>query len=526
MDENEEIQDLEPAVPAEDAGSPAAPVEDAVPVEDATPVETAAPLETTSQVPAPAAAPQAPAREHHEEESTGGVSFRTQGERNDGSAELVVSPDGMLVEASFFPAMGEGKPLSPDDVKNLLAGLGIVAGILWDEIAEAVMRCNLDRRILHGVVVARGFLPVPEIPPHAALEPKFRRTGPLVDENVQRVDFRELSGVFVVRKDEAIARIIPRREGAPGSDVRGAEVPYPRESPENYVAGRNVVQREDRLASAVDGRLLVTGNRLDVDEVLLIKGGVDYHTGHIAFPGDVVIEGQVRDGFRVRSGGSIVCKTTLDAFDVEAKKNLECPQGIIGRARAQIRVGGDLNAKYVQNCKVAVRGNVRVPTAIVNSKILCLGMIDLGDKGVVMGGELHALHGLRCGRLGNQAMQRTVVRAGIDFTVEQRLAQANERMRLISARSRQIEAAGRSRPGPELERARAEIAKAADAVRALITELLGKLDADDSAVIEAKGEIFPGVVIEICRVSIVVGEKLKAGTFKLDKAAGRIVIGK
>jgi uncharacterized protein (DUF342 family) len=455
------------------------------------------------------------------------LSYRTQGARNDGMVEIAIESDGMLATASFYPPTGEGLPLSVDYVRELLARLGVVSGVLWDEIGDVVMRCNLERKIIRGMAVARGTAPVAEVPEHAALEPRFRRTGPLVGRDVQRVDFRELSSFFVVHVDETIARIVPRKAGVPGSDVHGSSIPYPRESPENVSAGRNVVQREDRLAAAVDGRLIISeSRRLDVDEVLIVKGGVDYHTGHIAFPGDVIIDGAVRDGFRVHSGGSIVCKATLDAFDVDAKKDLSCPQGIIGRRRAQVRVGGELSAKYIQNCKVAVRGNVNVAAAIVNSRVLCLGTVDLGDKGVVMGGEVHALHGLRCGRLGNQALQRTLVLVGTDFAVQQRLAQANERIRLIAARSRQIEAAAKAHPGAEVERAKAEIAKAAAQARDQVASLLGKLDADDSAVVEVAGEIFPGVVIEICRVSITVDQPLKACKFHLDKAAGRIVVEK
>ena len=149
----------------------------------------------------------------------------------------------------------------------------------------------------------------------------------------------------------------PKRPGQPGKDVHGKETPFARESPENCAAGRNVERRGDELVATVDGRLAIEGGRADVDEVLLVKGEVDFHTGHIVFPGDVVIEGAVHDGFKVWSGGSIVCKSTMDAFDVNAKKDLTCAQGIIGRRRGEVRVGGELNAKYVQNCRVAARGD-------------------------------------------------------------------------------------------------------------------------------------------------------------------------
>lgn len=463
-------------------------------------------------------------------QSTGALEFgdtvhlRQTGNGIDGYVEASIAADGMSALATFFPPRGEGLPIDRDYVRQLLLRLGVSFGIMEDVIDEAVMKCNLDRHLLRDIVVAKGRPPVAEIPEHTELESRFKRTGPLVSDKVMQVDFRELASYYIVHKDEIIATIIPRSQGTPGSDVRGRETPYPRESPESWQAGRNVERRGDKLVAAVDGRLAIGSGKLDVDEVMLIKGGVDFHTGHIVFPGDVIIEGMVHDGFKVHSGGSIVCKATMDAFDVNAKKDLVCSQGIIGRRRGQVRVGGELKAKYIQNCKVACRGSAHVSSALVNTKLFTLGMLDMGDKGVIMGGEVFATHGIRCGRLGNQAFQRTSVHAGTDFTVQQRLDQANEKMRLLSARSRQIEEAAIAHPSPMADRARAEIAKLSDEVRCEISDLLSKLDADENAVVDVKGDIFPGVVIEICRVSIVVEEPLHACKFRLDKTAGRIVI--
>jgi uncharacterized protein len=454
------------------------------------------------------------------------VSFQSQAGPVDGIVEVSVAPDAMSASASFFPPRGDGLPIESSLVYELLRRVGVVSGLLEEAITEATMSCNLDRRSLRDVLVARGTEPVQELPEHASIEPKFRLQGPRVDESVQRVDFRELATLFIVRKDETIATIVPKRPGVPGADVRGKETPFSKESPETVAAGRNVARREDKLVATVDGRLAFESGRADVDEVLLVKGGVDFHTGHILFPGDVVIEGAVHDGFKIWSGGSIVCKSTVDAFDINAKKDLTCAQGIIGRRQGQVRVGGDLRAKYVQNCRVAVRGDAKIASAIVNSRFYTLGTLDMGDKGVIMGGEVFATHGLRCGRLGNEAFQATRIHAGIDFTVRQRLDQANDRMRLLSARARQVDQAAAAHPGPQADKAREDFAKALEKLRAEITELLGSLDVDDNAVVEVRSEIFPGVVVDICRISIVVEEKLHACRFRLDKAAGRLLIEK
>jgi uncharacterized protein (DUF342 family) len=456
--------------------------------------------------------------------SEANLGFRSGGTRNDGSAELVVSEDGMLVEAALFPALGEGLPISRDYIASLLSRIGATCGVLWENIDEALLRANLDRHVMRNVVVARGTPPVKEIPEHAELEEKFRRSGPLVPENVQRVDFREMGSVHVVKAGEIVARTVAGIAGRPGTDVFGRSVPFARETVQSVTLGKNIERRGELFVSTVDGRLLVSGDRIDVDQVLVVKGAVDFSTGHIVFPGDVVIDGVIRDGFKVWSGGTIVCKSTMDAFDVNAKKDLVCTQGIIGRRRAQIRVGGELKAKFVQNCRVAVRGDVHVVTAVVNCRLYSLGKVDLGEKGVLMGGEVFAVHGLRCGRLGNQARQRTMVHVGTDFTVQQRLDQANERIRLLSGRSRQLDAMAAGRSKAEFDHVRADIAKAAAEQSSLISSLLGQLDADDSGIVDVRAEVFPGVVIEICRISITIEEHMKACRFRLDKTAGRIVV--
>ncbi len=451
------------------------------------------------------------------------VTFRSPAEAGDAYAEVVIADDCMSVIAQLHPPAETGKPLGSETLAELLARLGVSHGVLWDEIGEALMRCNLERIPVRNLVIARGSLPVDEVPAHAELEPRFRKSGPLTPTDASRVDYKQLSSLTVVKKGETLARVFAKVEGQPGIDVRGRETPFARRSVESFVPGKNASLVDDRIEASVDGLLAVNGQRLDIEEILIVKGDVDYHTGHIVFPGDVVLEGRVGDGFKVWSGGSIVCKSTLDAFDVNAKKNLLCAQGVIGRRQGHIRVGGEFRARFVQNCKLAARGDVLVATAIVGSRVYSLGKVDLGDKGVVMGGEVFAVHGLRTGRIGNEAHQRTVIHVGTDFTVQQQLDQANERLRALSLKARKAAEAAAQRPSPGLARLREELDKAMVELSSMIGRLLLALDADEDALVEAYGDIFPGVVIEICRIRIEIDEPLKSCRFRLDKAAGRIV---
>jgi hypothetical protein len=452
------------------------------------------------------------------------ISIRGNTYAGDGRVEIRVAEDWMTAWATFSPPADNGRPITREMVAELLLRVGVTEGVLWDDIAEAMLECNLERHYLRDRIVAEGLLPEEEVPEHAAIEERFARKSQMASAEAIKVDFRELSSLPVVKKDEVLARLIPKSEGRLGKDIRGKELVAPRRSVENWLAGKNVAAGEGGLRAIVDGLLVKSERTLSVEEIFLVKGGVDFHTGHIVFPGDVVIEGRVGDGFKVWSGANIVCKTTLDAFDVNAKKDLFCQQGIIGRRRGQVRVGGQLGAKFIENCRVAARGDIHVTSAIMGSRVYTLGLVDLGDKGVIMGGETWAVHGVKAARLGNQAKQRTVIHVGIDFTVQQRLDQANERLRVITLRSQQIDGFAASHPDIEPGRLHHEAARSLEETQNLIMKLLGSLDADDGAVVEVKGEIFPGTVIDICRVEISVDQLLKACRFRLDKAAGRIVI--
>ena len=152
------------------------------------------PAQSPGETPAPAAAPEADGSL----DMGGALSFQGSAGVSDGVVDVSVAGDGMSATATFFPPRGDGLPIEPSVVQELLRRIGVVWGILEDAITEAVMSCNLDRRILRDVVVAKGSAPVSEVPEHASLEPKFRRMGPQVSSEVQRVDFRELATMFIV----------------------------------------------------------------------------------------------------------------------------------------------------------------------------------------------------------------------------------------------------------------------------------------------------------------------------------------
>lgn len=459
----------------------------------------------------------------HPPESHGLASRPDPRKGQDARAEIRISEDGMEAVADFYPPRGSGEPLSRQWLFEQLAAFNVVKGYDEEAITKALETCNLERKNALGVKVARGKAPVDEIPERIELEPKFRGSGPKLDQDAIRIDFREISAFVMVAKDETIGRRLPDQPGEEGYDVRGTPKGFGKKQGSAYELGDKVKQVGDEIRADADGRFVCAGKRLCVEEVLEVREKVDYHTGNIAFPGNILIGGGIEPGFKVFSGASIICKNTIDATDINAKKDLIVQGGIVGRPPARVRVGGRLEARFVENCRIAVREDALVANAVLNSHIYALGKFAMGDKGRISGGEVWATRGFKASILGSPTGLPMSVTCGVDFTIKQKVDFIKERLRVLVAKALRAEGLARTKASPALDAIRREIAAMQEQLLSNLAILEPQMDSCPEATVEVKGEIYPGVTIAICRCAMTVAETLKAMRFTADHASGRIV---
>jgi uncharacterized protein (DUF342 family) len=261
---------------------------------------------------------------------------------------------------------------------------------------------------------------------------------------------------------------------------------------------------------------------INISESLAIKGPVGYSTGNIIFPGDIAIEGPVSDGFKIYSGGSVTIKQTFDVSDTVTKNNLTVAGGIIGRGNAKLKVGGTLRTKFIENCRVACRKSVVVDLEIINSHVFTLESVEMGEKGRIVGGEIYAARGVRTGNIGKKTGKAARIHCGVDFTLEREREKGNSLLRMVSLRIGRLNELLKA---PETddekkEKIRALLQKLEEQQKKVmdrITELLGKGNIYKDAVVEVKGEIVQGTLIEICQTALFVSEPLKKVRIRLDK---------
>ncbi|HUX20978.1 MAG TPA: FapA family protein [Spirochaetia bacterium] len=443
----------------------------------------------------------------------------------DARVEIHVSIDDMLSTGDFFPPIAGGKKLDLGEIEKLLAGKGIVYGVSWENVRDAVLRCNTDGIEIDGVVVAEGKKPVPETPEHLIVNRRLIEPPPPVPLDGARVEHKERSPFVLVQKGEILAKRIPRQKGESGWTVYGKELTSTSKLMVGLSPGKNTEEGPDGIFAARSGRFILEKKSFFVTPLLEIQNDVDYSTGHIDFDGDIVIRGDVKDGFNIKATGSIYCSKTVSASHVQCEGDLIINRGIIGRQSGEVRVGGAIKCKYIEHCYVESIGPISTTVGMMNSVVKTNDRFETGARGIVVGGKLFAQNGVSVTQLGTSMGPSTEVYCGIDHTVQSRLEWIRDRNLELATRLTEVRAKVKSKGDPtgklvELEK---RLREAVSKLNTMSMALVGHLDMNEKASVMVRDAVYPNTYIEICHVSFVVSRLLRSVVFKLDREHGKIV---
>jgi len=440
----------------------------------------------------------------------------------DARIEVLITEDGMSAIASFFPAIGTGRILDPDFVDSILESREIIHGIDRETIAEIIFDVNTGHHAREGVTIATG-------DPPRSYRPAFYRVlgelknPPAFDLDADRIDYRRISRLPVVHAGQTIARRIPEVEGVAGTTVRGEEVPFQRDEVAQLQPGKNTRTDSDRVVATVGGQLQVKNNEFFVEDRLEISGEVGYATGSVEFPGDVVLKGEVKDGFHIWAGGDVSAAGTVDVSEIYCRGSFEAVGGLVGRGKALLRAGGHVQARFIGNCYVESKASVYAKQYVYNSYLGCLDRLATGDKGRIVGGVVTAAQGVRCTGLGNDANALTTIRVGINFIAERKFRLSKEKHEKLSIKlTRLLEKLGDNPTDRQLDIVH-RIEESRNRLTAQMGELAAEIDTAEDATVIVDGDVFPGVQIQICRATYTVEEKTKHVEFVLEKETGRVV---
>jgi hypothetical protein len=450
---------------------------------------------------------------------------RSLGLEIDARVELHASPDDMLFTGDFFPPVSGGKKLELSDIEEQLSAKNVVYGVNWEVIRETVLRCNTDGIEVDGVVVAEGKRPVPETPEHVIVERRLVEPQAPPTSEAERVEHKNRTPFVLVKEGELLARQVLRQKGESGWTVYGKELTPPKKSIPVLSPGNNTRIEGDGIIATRSGRFIFDKKTFAVTPLLDVTGDVDYSTGHIDFDGDIVVRGDVKDGFNVKASGSIYCSKTVSATLIQCGGDLIINRGIIGRQNGEVRAGGSIKCKYIEHCYVESIGSISTIVGMMNSVVKTNDRFETAGRGIVVGGKLFAQNGISVTQLGTSMGPATEVYCGIDHTVQARLEWIRDRnlelaTRLTEVRKKNRSGVERNDKLVELEK---KLSEAVSKLNAMSISLIGHLDMNENARVVVRDAVYPNTYIEICHVSYVVSGLMRSVVFKLDREHGKIV---
>lgn len=335
--------------------------------------------------------------------------------RKSALAEVEVSPDQMSAHIFIEPPEGGGKMLSEENLRQLLKDHGVVKGLLNDTIKELATRPQYKKLIL----VAKG--EEPQKGDDGYVRPLFETLNkPHRDTTAQKIDHKQVNLIRSAKVGEQIAEKIDPTIGTAGYAVSGRVLPAEPGHIAEFHLGANVEIAPDgkHLLSKIEGRpVLESSGKIRVDEVVYLKN-IDYSTGNVDFPGSVIVEESVADGFKLKASGSIILQSSVGVCDISAGKDVILSAGFMGRGEGKIVSEGDVYARFVEQGIIEAKGSIFVSEAVLHSRLIAgKAIVVKGGRGDINGGELSAGTYVHCNKLGGAGETKTIVTVGIDPSV-------------------------------------------------------------------------------------------------------------
>lgn len=217
-----------------------------------------------------------------------------------------------------------------NDIKNELVNNKIVYGILEDNLKDVLQSGE-------RVLIAKGKEAVDGKDDIISIN--FEDSVDLKEDLVGNVDFKSIGIVSTVKKGDIIAERHRGFEGENGFDVRGKTLKFKKGQHKKLTAGQGtVIKEEDKVEAVIEGKPFVKNGTFYVHKVHEISKDVDLSTGNVKFTGDIIVQGNVREGMEIECGGNLTIYKEVERAKIKALGDILINGSIVG---SHIYGGGD-----------------------------------------------------------------------------------------------------------------------------------------------------------------------------------------
>jgi uncharacterized protein (DUF342 family) len=343
-----------------------------------------------------------------------------------------VSENKLRAYLSVHPPSESGRMLSMEIVEKSLAERGIVHAIDHNAIEGALVKARVGKIPVHNAVIAKGMAHVRGDAARIDLKFQTEKKAGTIDQQSGAIDFKERQTLQIAKAGDVLAVKVPLTLGKEGIDVYGDMIPAESGSDKILTKANNVEVSDDGLVftSSIDGVVMLTqDNKLEVFKKYDVPGDVDYSTGNLSMDGVLDIKGWIRSGFKVKATGEIHVGEGVEDATVESGANIYIKGGILGSGEGNVRAGGNLTVRFLENAVVNVDGDIFVQDDIVRGNVSANGsIIATGTKGRIRGGSIFAGKVIEMYEIGSPAGTITNVTVGVASKLRERMATISKKL--------------------------------------------------------------------------------------------------
>lgn len=350
----------------------------------------------------------------------------------DAQSVIYVSKDRLHAWIMVIPPLNGGSEISEDKINSLLQENSVITGI-DSKLVSAICQ---KKKYLQIFEIARGVEVVHGKDGYVV--DKFTRDNNIniLEDEHGNLNYKELNNVKSVHVNDVICDIFYPVEGIDGKRIDGKIVAARQGKKPKIPQGKNTELTEDKsqLIALKDGELIFKDGAFLINELLTIENDVDNASGNINFAGDVLIKGDVREGFSVKAEGTITIMGTAEGADIVSASNVIIKHGMTGGGKGVIRASGNVKCIFLENCHVYAKGNIDVDQ-VMYSELSSGNSINVsGKKGSVTGGKLIAGKSIKANVIGaaNNACLKTDIVLGCTPEMIKRQININHSLKEVS----------------------------------------------------------------------------------------------
>ena len=333
----------------------------------------------------------------------------------------------------------DGFRVSPEDLRLALIKEGVTAEILEDRI-EYISR---EKPFGEKVAVARGVPAVPGEDGRIEYFFDYDSMGkPRIDEQ-GKADLKSINLIINVKPGDRLAKIHPPLPGVDGITVKGGVIKAPQGKAITLLPGVNVSPASDdplTMEASVEGAVSVRDGVISVEAVMEIPGNVDYATGNIDFKGALTVRGDIKSGFSVKTGASLIVQGVVEDAIIFAGGDVNIHMGCVGTGKGRIESEGSVFVRFAERQNLKARRDVVAGDYLLNCVVRAGDSVRaLDNSGIILGGDVTAANSVSAKVLGNPQGVETRITVGYSDEVLERFREIDEKKRQAVENLKKVE---------------------------------------------------------------------------------------